>query len=252
MRAIILAAGKGERLNGTTPVNHPKCLLKIGDASLIEWQLAALKAAGVEDITVVVGCGADEVRRVCGTEVRFRDNRMYRESNSLYSLWLAKDLLVDGFVVLNADVLFPRQLLNKLLHARAEDALLVAYRDEMTPPFGEEEMKVKVQDGLVVDISKDLPPEDADGENVGIAKFGKGGARTLMRHLDELISAGLRFAWAPRAFRSFAAERALHAVSTGCYPWTEIDFPEDYRRALDEVLPAIMSLDADRPSHQIG
>ena len=251
MRAIILAAGKGERLNGTTS-SHPKCLLEIGDTHLIEWQVAALKAAGIEHITVVVGYGADEVRRVCGTHVDYRDNVVYGQTDSLYSLWLVRDLLVDPIVVLNADVLFPRQLLGKLLEARAEDALLVAYRDETTPRFGDEEMKVKVRDGLVVDISKDLPPEDADGENVGIAKFGRSGARTLRRHMEEIVSAGLLLAWAPRAYRAFAAERALHAVSTDGDPWAEIDFPEDYRHARDDVLPAIVSLDSRLRSQQIA
>ena len=44
---------------------------------------------------------------------------------------------------------------------------------------------------------------------------------------------------APRAFGDFAAVRPLHVVGTRGYPWTEIDFPEDYERAVREILPAI-------------
>ena len=57
--------------------------------------------------------------------------------------------------------------------------------------------------------------------------------------MDRLVSAGALRDWAPRAFREFAQERPLHAVATGGHPWIEIDFPEDYRRAIREVLPAI-------------
>ena len=170
----------------------------------------------------------------------YRENLIYDQTNSMYSLWLARDLLTDGFVVLNADVLFHPQLLSNLLNATPEDALLIAYRDATTPPFGDEEMKVKVRDGLVVDISKEMAPAEADGENVGMVKFGPSGARLLVRHMDELVAQGLRRAWAPRAFAAFAAERPLYAIGTGDYPWIEIDFPEDYRRAVDEVLPQLL------------
>jgi len=43
----------------------------------------------------------------------------------------------------------------------------------------------------------------------------------------------------PRAFKAFAERRPLHAIGTRGFPWTEIDFPEDYRRAVEVVLPHI-------------
>jgi choline kinase len=54
-----------------------------------------------------------------------------------------------------------------------------------------------------------------------------------------LIARGEVKAWAPRAFSELAQERAIHTIGTRGYPWIEIDFPEDYRRAVDEVLPQI-------------
>ena len=45
--------------------------------------------------------------------------------------------------------------------------------------------------------------------------------------------------WAPRAFSEFARTHPLHAVGTRGLPWTEIDFPEDYQRAVETVLPDI-------------
>jgi choline kinase len=164
----------------------------------------------------------------------------------LYSLWLARTLLVHGFVVMNCDVVVHPQILRDLLSARYEDALLVAYREPGTA-FGAEEMKVRVCCGRVTAISKTMAVEDADGENVGIAKFGAAGARLLVDEMDALVAAGECRAWAPRAFEAFARRRPLHAIGTRGYPWTEIDFPEDYRRAVDEVLPAI---DTDLASTQ--
>jgi choline kinase len=237
MTGIILAAGRGSRLNGTA-VDRPKCLVEIGGASLLARQLRTLRAAGLDDIVVVVGCQADHVRREAGRGVRFVENARFSETNSLYSLWLARGHLSSGFTVLNCDVLFHPQLLEDLLTARYEDALLVAPRDDAAP-YGHEEMKVVVRGGRVAAIAKTLDPDQADGENVGIARFGRAGASELVEIMDDIVRAGRLREWVPRAFEAFALKRPLHAIGTRGLPWIEIDFPEDYRRAIAEVLPAI-------------
>jgi len=237
VRGIILAAGKGARLNGTAGT-LPKCLVRIGGMTLVERQIAVLRGCGIDEIVVVVGCQAERVRRACGRGIAFMENTRYAQTNSLYSLWLARPLLTDGFVVANCDVLLHPRLMNDLLTARHPDALLVAYQAD-DEPLGEEEMKVRISRGRVVDISKSMAAEEADGENVGIVKFGPEGARLLTTILDDRVAAGGLRDWAPRAFAEFARQRPLYAIGTRGLPWTEIDFPEDYQRAVAEVLPAI-------------
>jgi choline kinase len=248
MRGIILAAGKGSRLNGTTG-DKPKCLVEAGGVTLIERQLATLERAGLDDIVIVVGCQADRVRACCGHRFTYVENTRFAQTNSLYSLWLARALLYQGFVVLNCDVLFHPVLLDDLLSSRYEDALLLAYREPHHAPFGDEEMKVKVRCGRVVDIAKTLEPSEADGENLGIVKFGATGAAALVEIMDGLVKAGELRAWAPRAFREFAQQSPLYAIGTRGFPWIEIDFPEDYRRALREVLPDIEADGTDEDRH---
>jgi choline kinase len=173
-------------------------------------------------------------------------NARYASTNSLYSLWLARDLLIDGFVVLNCDVLFHDQLLRDLLTARFEDALLMAARAE-EEIYTDEEMKIRMRAGRVVEIAKAIEPAEADGENVGIAKFGVDGAAALLQEIEALVAAGITRDWLPRAFDLFARRRPLHIVETRGYPWIEIDIPEDYWRACAHVLPAIDDTDP-RPS----
>jgi len=241
MRAVILAAGRGGRLRDVTG-NWPKCMARIGDRMLIERQIRSLRACGIDAITVVAGYRAGDVRRGCGAGVDVLVNTRHAATNSLYSLWLARDLLLDGFVVLNSDVLFHDQMLRDLLSSRDEDALLMAApRGE---EYGDEEMKVRVRRGCVVDIDKNLDRADTDGENVGIAKFGAAGACVLVEEVDALVAAGALREWVPRAFAAFARRRPLHVVETRGYPWIEIDFPEDYWRACADVLPAIADVDA--------
>jgi choline kinase len=147
-------------------------------------------------------------------------------------------------VVLNCDVLFHPALLGDLLSSRHDNALLLAYREANQPEFGDEEMKVKVRCGRVVEMSKTMNPAEADGENLGIVKFGPRGAAALVDIMNRLVAAGGLKEWAPRAFAEFAKSYPLHAIGTRGLPWIEIDFPEDYRRAVDEVLPQI---EADLP-----
>ena len=251
MRAIILAAGRGTRLNGGDR-REPKALVRLGGMSLIERQIRVLRAAGIRDIAVVVGCEADRVRSHCGPGITYIENERYAETNSLYSLWLARPLLYEGSVVLNCDVLFHPQLLRDLLAARHEAALLLAYRRAGDPPFGDEEMKVQVEGGRVTAMSKTMPPDQADGENVGVLRFDAPAAPLLVEKLDTIVDGGGLREWAPRAFAAFAEERPLHAIGTRGFPWIEIDFPEDYERAVREVLPLVERADLPRPARGLA
>ena len=238
MRAVILAAGAGTRLTGSGVV-RPKCLAPFEGRPLLDLQIDALRRSGIDDLTVVVGFEGDRIRRACPPGVRFVENPVFAGTNSLYSLWLARTVLIDGFVVLNCDVLFHPAMLDDLLTARHENALLVSYPNAADPPYGDEEMKVSIRRGCVVAIGKDLEPGAVDGENVGIVKFSPTGAGALIRIMDAIVASGSLRDWAPRAFGEFARHDALHALGTRGLPWTEIDTPEDYERAAREVFPAV-------------
>jgi len=235
MKAIILAAGKGTRLDGAAV--KPKCLVEVGGLTLLQRQIDSLRGVNIDNIVVVVGFGADIIREEFRDQVSFVENERFADTSSLYSLWLAREHLTDGFVVLNSDVLFDPQLLADLIECSHQDALLLSDTDPT--PLGDEEMKVKLQDRMVFDISKAMDPLEADGENVGIVKFGASGAKALVSYMDDLIDGGGLKEWAPRAFREFALHHPLFALSTRDMPWIEIDFPEDYRRAVDEIYPRI-------------
>jgi choline kinase len=269
VRGIVLAAGRGGRLRGVTG-ELPKCLTRIGSATLIERQIGELDELGVTPVTVVVGYRANAVRRVCDRCARraghgqldFVRNARFASTNSLYSLWLARHLLGDGFVVLNCDVLFHRQLLEDLLTARYEDALLMDSRAsrasrlarapqaprEPDPPYSDEEMTIRVRGGRVVAMAKALT--DADGENIGIAKFGRAGASVLIEELNRFVGVGARSDWLPAAFEAFCRRRPLHVVESRGFPWIEIDTPDDYWRACSEVLPAIDAINNPRQRPQ--
>ena len=135
MKAIILAAGKGTRLDGAAV--KPKCLVEIGGSTLLERQIETLRDANIRQIVVVVGFGAESIRAACDSEISFVENTRFATTSSMYSLWLAREHLLDGFVVLNSDVLFHPELLTRLLTAPHDDALLIDFVDKQNNQLGE-------------------------------------------------------------------------------------------------------------------
>jgi choline kinase len=239
-RAIILAAGSGSRLRPLTN-DRPKCLLEVGGRSLIEHQLASLSRCGITDVAVVVGYRGDRIRDHLGDRARYIDNARWQCTNSLYSLWLAREELGSGTLILNSDVFAQPRLFDRLQQSPAPDAILV----ERGNAFEAEDMKVTLSGSHVVDFGKDLDRARSHAHNVGAAKFSREGAARLATVLEPLVALGHENDWAPAAFREFAKHWTLTAVDTAGLPWIEIDYVEDLTRARLEIEPALFALDTE-------
>jgi choline kinase len=113
----------------------------------------------------------------------------------------------------------------------------------------DEQMKVHVRDGSLVEMSKTLPPERVSGENVGILRLSRETARSVAAEAASLIAAGHERAWLAEAINAVAAAHPITCVDIEGWPWVEIDFPDDLVRAREEVLPrvaaALAPLEAD-------
>jgi len=232
-QAVILAAGQGRRLWPHTK-STPKCLLKIGDKTILEHQIEALRSQGIDRIVVVTGYLGLKVREVLAKQAECVENKEFEETSSMYSLWLAREEIRGAFIVLNSDVLFHAGILKLLLACPHPDALAV----DPSSVLQEEEMKVQLKGNRVVGLSKTF--ERADAENVGMLKFSTQGGRVLFQRIEELLRQNMRKVMVPYALNEIAPSYPLVAVSVEGLPWIEIDFPEDYDRARQVIHPAIL------------
>ncbi len=237
MRAVLLAAGQGKRLLPYTK-EVPKALLEVDEASgltIIEYQVRLLKLCGVGKIAVVVGYRGERIKEVLGPEITYIDNPDYESTNSLYSAFLALPFMEGDVVVMNADVLFHKGILESLLMDDRDAVITV----DSSSFLDEETMKVKVEDGLVVDIRKNLDPREAFGENLGVVRFRGEALEVLKDALKSLVSLGRVKDWFPAAFREFLKFRPLYFLDIAGFPWIEVDFPEDLFKARKEIYPAV-------------
>lgn len=233
MKAIILAAGLGSRL-GEKAKGRPKALQKVGGRTLIEHQLEALSAEGVGPVVVVVGHAEDQIRAVLGESVEYVVNPRPDETNSLYSLYLAKDWLEGDVLILNSDLLFHPDVLKRLL--KQPDSALAF---DSGSHGGAEQTKVGLNGKRVTDLGKDFPETGARGENLGLIKLDPRGTKVLRKRAEAIIASGGERTWVTEAVRSVLAEVEVTGVNVAGLPWVEIDFPYDLDTARRQVWPQI-------------
>lgn len=236
MNAIILAAGVGKRLGRELP----KCLLDVGGRAVLHRMLDALAACGVGSATLVVGYRRDAIEEALATvppslPVTLVENARFREG-AILSLHAARAVLSRGAVVMDADVVFDRRILGALLFAKAPSAILV----DGSHGYTGEEMIVHGSRERVTNIHRgELPGVPALGEAVGFLKVSRTDGGRLAELLDAAVGAGRTGIEHEEVYDELFAERTVAAVATAGRAWTEIDFAEDVRRAVEVVLPAI-------------
>ncbi len=243
MRAIILAAGAGTRLRHLTK-QRPKCLVPIGGQPLIEWQLQALEAAGIDDILVVVGFEADQVRQHCGDRASFVENQDWSSTNSIYSLYLAAAWIRgERTLLFNCDILFDARLLARLADSSGS---CIAVDSQATRMAGE--MNVCVDsEGVVNAIGKHLAPDKTDAVSVQLAAFDEAGADQVRDELVRLVQDDVKDAFPTSAYGRLIDAGGLQAVETGDLPWAEIDTVEEYEQAARDVAPRLRAPRLRRP-----
>jgi len=237
LQAVILAAGQGRRLLPLTQ-DIPKALLPLNGTTgltILEHQVKLLERAGVKEILVVVGHGRERIEALLGSRVSYVVNEEYQKTNSIYSFYLAMDCLKEEVLIVNGDVLFPQEVVEKLTTSKYQGVLSI----DTGAHLDEETMKVVLEGTRVTDIRKDLSPEEAHGENLGVVLFRGEALAILEGVVDEMVRKGEVNRWIPAAFREMLSFYPVHAVDVKGLPWIEIDFPEDLERARKEIFPQI-------------
>jgi choline kinase len=252
MRAIILAAGRGARLQQSADQQLPKCLLQFGGLSLLERHLRVLARAGVEEVVLALGFRHELVEAALERRSGERRPEIFLnerfELGSVLTVHTVAEALTRGgdVLLMDADVLYDEDILGALVAAPASVNRLLIDRD-FEP--GDEPVKLCVRDGVPIELRKQLEPGlryDTIGESVGFFRFDAAAARRLAAIVARYVESGRAHLPHEEAIRDLLRERSQRfevADVTGL-PWIEIDFPADVERAAREVLPQLSRMTA--------
>lgn len=246
MKALMLAAGVGNRLSGHDENHPPKCLLRFEGRTLLARHIVNLQAAGVEELLMVVGYRADDIRsevEALGAQdfVRFVENPRYREG-SMISLWTGRAALTSGDVVLfmDADVLYETAILQRMIDGPGT----TCFPFDTSFEDGDEPVKFCLRGDRPVEFRKAVANKDYDmvGEWVGFIRLDPNFAAALSGQTEIYMEQDRADDPYEEAIRDLLLSElgdSVGAVDIAGLAWIEIDFPEDVERAARDILPRI-------------
>ena len=232
MRAILLAAGVGSRIAPHIG-NMPKSLVDVGGERLIVRTVEMLRRNHLE-VTVITGFQHTLIEEALPPyEVDIVYNPFYKNTNSMGSLWFARDRIRgDEIMIANADVFYEQTLLDKAFACPYKNFLV---RD--TNRVDEGDYFFLTDNGRLLKYGKQLTREERDSEYVGFAFLRKDWVTRFRGRLNDMVEAGEYNLWWENVLYSFVDEGA-HQVQTldvaGEF-WAEVDTVEDYNRILAYV-----------------
>ena len=187
MNAIILAAGKGERLQPLTN-NKPKCLVELFEKPLLEWQIKTFQNSGITDITIVSGYKSDLINF---PKVTILKNEKYESTNMVETLFSAKEKMLDSTIVSYGDIIFEKNVLESLINSPNDISVIVdkqwkrLWGKRFQDPLSDAESLI-IEDGCIVEIGQKVNSyEKICGQYIGLMKFQGSGIDLIKRHYEE-------------------------------------------------------------------
>jgi len=255
LKAIICAAGRGVRLGA----NSPKILLEFGGRTLLEWHLLRLREAGVQDVVLVTGYLREQIGHILpgiggrhGLSTRELVNERFPEG-SVLSLAAALPEIEESresILLMDGDVLYPAQMLERLIRSAYPTALLL---DREYSTRDDDPVLVPVINGRPFEFRKKWTGQaDFVGESIGFFKIGPDDFPMLLNETRLRIAGSEVRDSYDDVVRAMVLADRFGCEDVTSLPWTEMDFPDDVALARDEVLPRIECWNDSQPGGAIS
>jgi 1L-myo-inositol 1-phosphate cytidylyltransferase / CDP-L-myo-inositol myo-inositolphosphotransferase len=238
MKALIIAAGKGERLRRWDG-DLPKPLFKVAGLTLIERAILSAKKAGITEFVVVTGYQGAVIQKhlsakrqeKLGVSIQFVQNDDWNNANG-HSVLKARPFLKEDFVLMMSDHIFDWRLLEALIHqgasAGAEGEVVLAVDRRIDEIFDlDDATKVKTRDvsneSDIVQIGKDIPDYNAIDTGLFLC------SPALFTALEKACSEGKGSL--TDAMKILAAQGKAKTFVAGNYYWQDVDTPQSLKQA---------------------
>lgn len=230
MQAVILCAGTGSRIQDITK-GSPKCLLNIGDKSILRHQVEAIKKYTGKSPIVVVGYKAEMIEEhLAGEDVKFVYNADYLTTNILASLHFALPKVESGLDLISmpGDLVFDQKIIGALLSDDSDLTVAVQKRE-----CDDEAVKVILENGKVISIGKKIKTQGKGWEFIGMLKVKSTAVEDFKQTVNDIITKGQKGGYVFTAIEKTIKKGGVNVGYTDVrnYLWEEVDFAEDYNQA---------------------
>ncbi len=229
MKAIILSAGQGKRLLPLT-AKQPKAALRVGEKSVLEWQLQELAKCEIEEALVVTGFGADQIEEIIEKQnflpTKTLYNPFYLQSDNLGTCWVAQHEMQAPFMLINGDTLFEAAVARRLLENKSHDPITLV--TDCKDIYDDDDMKIIVENSRIVKVGKTIDRSKVDAESIGMMCFDNKGASIFVTQLNSMMrsNSGLK-KWYLSAIDAIAQSHCISICPIDGLQWCEIDGHED-------------------------
>ena len=230
--ALLLAAGTGSRLYPLTQ-NSPKCLTLVNDKSILERLLNNLKNQGFKRLVIVTGHEKDCIMDYLGEKsgditIEYIHSPLYKSTNNIYSLWMARNVINEPFVLFESDLVMNSTLLDDMVYPdRMAVALMQPWLNGTTVSVNKANMVTKFQKGTTDSYS------DIRYKTVNIYSFSLLSWQAIVKRLNQYITEGSVNCYYETVFAEMIENKSLafESVSFDHKLWYEIDTLKDLAKA---------------------
>ncbi|MBI9099354.1 MAG: phosphocholine cytidylyltransferase family protein [Spirochaetaceae bacterium] len=236
--ALLLAAGTGTRLFPLTE-NEPKCMTSVNGKTILERLISNLNRQGITRLVIVTGHLEHCIRDYLGDQIgdlkiEYIFSPLYKTTNNIYSLWMAREAINEPFLLLESDLVFDESLLDDMIYPdRIALAEMQSWMNGTCVTIDQSQMVSEF-------ISGDKKTSNKTAyKTVNIYSFSVDSWRKIIKRLDKQISSGNVNSYYETVFADLTSDNnlQLQSVSFDGKPWYEIDTLEDLALA-EKIFPS--------------
>ena len=230
--ALLLAAGTGSRLFPLTQ-KSPKCLTLVNETSILERLIKSLNQNGFKRLVVVTGHLEDCIRdflktRAGNIKIEYVFSPLYKTTNNIYSLWMARKIINEPFMLIESDLIFEPSLLTEMLYP---DRIAIA---RMEPWLNGSTVTLNQSNKVDAFHSDAINGfDEIRYKTVNIYSLSVSSWYRVIEKLNQYILAGRVNDYYEAVFKQMVTEKSLslQAVHFDHKPWYEVDTIEDLASA---------------------
>ena len=210
--AVILAAGE------TLDFDKPVGFLEIFDSTLIERTIKLLLKHNIEKIIIAAGYKAEYYKKLSKkyTNVKIIENKKYKTTGNMYSLYLLRKYLQEDFILLEGDLVFEENLISLLLNSKEKNVTMI--------------------DTFISNKEDSLYVTTKNGELIGISKLKY---NSYLKMLDKFTQIENKLFFYEYSFLDKNIFSDLKCISSKEKIWGEIDNQKQYRYIKSNILKSL-------------